>query len=77
MNIKDTIKIPAGLVGVPLPISSSFITRAYYDAEDMTLTLTFKDGTSHDYLCPIQTYLAFMAADSKGAFFNATWRRSE
>jgi KTSC domain len=60
---------------IPVPIESSFILAASYDPVALTLTIEFKDGSpSRDYTVSPATALAFFAASSPGAYFNANIR---
>ncbi len=51
---------------------SSVIQRALYDASTQKLTITLVSGRTYVYEdVPHETYAAFMAAESQGAFYNA------
>ncbi|MTW17474.1 KTSC domain-containing protein [Rhodoplanes serenus] len=56
-------------------VSSSAIARVRYDNQRRELTLVFRSGRVYVYAdVPEETYAALLAADSKGAFFNAAIR---
>lgn len=56
-------------------VSSSAIDRVRYDAQRRELAVTFRSGRVYVYAdVPEETYAALLAADSKGAFFNAAIR---
>jgi hypothetical protein len=52
---------------------SRAIAGAVYDAKLMTVTISFKNGKSYDYLCDPSTWQAFKSAGSKGGFYNDVW----
>lgn len=53
-------------------VNSSAISRIEYDAASATLSITFREsGKTYDYYgVPAHVYAAFLAAPSKGQFFN-------
>lgn len=60
---------------IPLtPVESRQLAAYGYDSTTGTLAITFKqkNGTSlpYHYPCPTQTWAEFLAAESKGRFFN-------
>jgi hypothetical protein len=57
----------------PMPrVDSSAIERIGYDEAARELHITFAGWTAYTYYrVPKQTYLRFVAAASKGRFFNA------
>jgi hypothetical protein len=54
-----------------IPLESSTVASAGYDASTSTMELEFTSGTLYDYFAvPRSTFDRFLAADSKGTFFN-------
>jgi KTSC domain len=52
-------------------VDSTAILRIHYDAELSTLSITFKTGRRYEYFdVEPEVYRAFLAADSRGGFFN-------
>jgi len=56
---------------VPIPLHSSFLTSATYDAETMELTISFQNGDEHVYtgVSPV-TAAGLATAPSPGAYYN-------
>lgn len=55
-----------------VPVISSNIVSAGYDAESQTLEIEFKGGTVYQYYSFPQTeFDAFLGANSKGSHFHA------
>lgn len=53
-----------------MPVKSSNIAAAGWDASTSTLVIQFKEGKQYAYTgVPESLYRAFLAAPSKGAFF--------
>jgi hypothetical protein len=59
---------------IDLGVRSTAIQQAMYDEETEMLTITFKDGSSHDYWVDEPTALGLATAPSPGAYFNANIR---
>ncbi len=55
-------------------IDSSAIDRIVYNARGRRLSVTFRAGTYTYFDVPPEAYEAFMAAPSKGAYFNTEIR---
>jgi KTSC domain len=55
-----------------MPVVRSSVIHAFgYDAQERRLRITFTSGKAYIYLeVPPEVYDAFLAADSKGEFFN-------
>ena len=54
-----------------MPVESSTVVSAGYDASTSTLELEFTSGTFYDYFAvPRSTFERFLAAESKGQFFS-------
>lgn len=57
------------------PVESRSITAAGYDEASQTLSVQFKSGAVYQYKdVPRETFDAFMAAESKGRFFQESVR---
>jgi hypothetical protein len=54
-----------------IPVESSTVVSAGYDASTSTLELEFTSGALYDYFAvPRSTFERFLAAESKGQFFS-------
>jgi len=54
-----------------IPIDSTAIARAGYDAARRTLTLEYRNGRIYDYFgVPPELYKQLLSADSAGEFVN-------
>jgi KTSC domain len=63
------------VIPLPLPVVSSLLASAAYDADHCILQLEFHSGAVYRYFdVPINTYRQLMAADSKGSYFNHSIR---
>jgi hypothetical protein len=52
-------------------VQSSMITSVRYDHDARELDITFTSGKTYRYLnVPLETYVDFLDAESKGEFFN-------
>jgi KTSC domain-containing protein len=59
------------------PVDSTSIASIGYDSTERKLEVEFKHGAVYLYLhVPPDVFDAFVAADSKGVFFNATIKNS-
>lgn len=55
-----------------IPVVSSCIASVGYDPESLTLEIEFNHGAVYQHSgVPQEEYEAFMASDSKGAYYNA------
>lgn len=61
----------AMMLGMPVPLSSSCLDSAEYNARTSTMTLAFEDGSSHTYSADPGTFARLCTAASPGSFFNA------
>jgi KTSC domain len=62
---------PAPSTALPVPIDSTVLTSAQYDATRSTLRLEFRSGAVYLYFnVPVSIYDGLLAADSKGSFFS-------
>jgi len=54
-----------------VPLASSSLASAQYDAETETLEIEFRNGRMYSYSgVPLHIYEQLMEADSKGQFYN-------
>ena len=54
-----------------LPRQSSVIRDIHYDEDEATLDIAFTSGTTYRYQhVPVEVYVDFIEAVSRGAFFN-------
>jgi hypothetical protein len=54
-----------------IPVKSSSLASVGYDPEFSTLEVEFRNTRSYQYFAvPTQVFEKFIAAESKGAFFN-------
>lgn len=59
------------------PVDSTSIASIGYDSTERKLEVEFKQGAVYLYLdVPPDVFDAFVSADSKGVFFNATIKNS-
>jgi hypothetical protein len=57
---------------VPVPIKSSALRSATYDAEERILEITFRNGRSYTYRdVPPDVVFGLASAQSQGDFYNA------
>lgn len=61
----------ASLEDVTVPVSSSCIRTISWRGADQIITVEFIRGGSYDYEGSHELFLAFIAASSKGEFFNS------
>jgi hypothetical protein len=55
----------------PVPIDSTVLASARYDAIESQLRLEFRSGAIYLYFnVPVSIYEGLLAADSKGSFFS-------
>ena len=60
-----------------IPIDSSNLADVGYDQDSMLLEVGFRNGTAYQYFdVPYGVYQEFMAATSKGTYFNANIRKN-
>ncbi len=60
---------------VMIPVSCSFISKIGYEEGRKQLTIHFRSGSRRRYyLVPAAVFKAFMAAESKGSFYNSRVR---
>jgi KTSC domain len=53
------------------PVESTSLESVGYDSTEQRLEIEFKHGAIYEYLdVPAEVFEAFLAADSKGTFFN-------
>jgi hypothetical protein len=53
------------------PVESTSLESVGYDSTEQKLEVEFKHGAIYEYLdVPAEVFEAFLAADSKGTFFN-------
>ena len=58
---------------ITIPVSSSAIRSITYHIAGI-ITVDFVKGGSYDYVADETTFMAFVTAPSKGAFFNAHFK---
>ena len=57
-------------------VESSNLLSASYDAEEMKLRITFKNGSQYEYEgVPEEEFTGLLSAESKGKFFYQNIRR--
>lgn len=57
-------------------VESSNLLSASYDAEEMKLRITFKNGSQYEYEgVPEEDFIGLLSAESKGKFFYQNIRR--
>ena len=63
-------------IPVPMqPVTSSNLAAVGYDADNKTLYVTFKNGTTYVYSgVPATTYQSLLGAESLGSFFHTSIR---
>lgn len=58
-----------------VPLESSVLASAAYSPGERQLYLEFRSGAVYRYVdVPLQQYVEFLAADSKGRYFNLSIR---
>lgn len=60
-----------------IPLKSSYLHSAGYDADGNRLAIRFKSGLVRFYAQPVQTFQQLMAASSPGTFFNENIRHKK
>jgi len=59
------------------PVESTSLDSIGYDSAEQKLEVEFKHGAVYEYLdVPAEVFEAFLAADSKGSFFNSDIKNS-
>jgi hypothetical protein len=57
-------------------VNSSWVKSIGYDADSLTLEVEFVHGAVFQYFeVPLEVFIAFQSADSKGAFINQRIRK--
>ena len=51
-------------------VESTCLHGFTYDQEEETMGVVFRNGSTHYYRVDLDTFLAFLKADSKGSFYN-------
>jgi KTSC domain len=60
---------------IRIPIQSSALISVGYDSDSQLLQVEFNDGRIYDYFdVPASVHTEWMRSESKGQFFNATFR---
>lgn len=59
------------------PVESTSLESIGYDSTERKLEVEFKHGAIYEYVeVPAEVFDAFLAADSKGSFFNSDIKNS-
>ena len=74
-DLENTVRIGSVLVPTFDAYPSTAVNYAKFNPFASTVTIVLHDGTTGEYPCSVETWMAYKMSGSRGAFFNENFRR--